>query len=271
MTQWLANLSWQVVLMVVAVLVAARIVLGRFNSRPAAIIGEAAESLAVALAVVYLVVKPFLIQAFFIPSGSMRPTLLERDHIIVNKLVYRFREPERGDVVVFRAPKDATQDGKEKDFIKRVIGLPGDTLEIHRGFVTVGPRQLDHYELRKYLSVHAPRSDVYVKLRDDGVLVNGRKITDRQVAAAVGEPEARVSVFPGRVFRNGKLLNEPYTAEDPNEDTPFLKVPPGRLFVMGDNRNDSNDSRRWGPLERRRVLGKAMFTFWPVRRIGWIH
>ena len=79
-----------------------------------------------AMALVFFIIRPFIVQAFFIPSASMHPTLLEHDHILVNKFIYRFREPKLGDVVVFKSPPEANPDGQERDFIKRVVGIPGD-------------------------------------------------------------------------------------------------------------------------------------------------
>ncbi|MCC6445075.1 MAG: signal peptidase I [Armatimonadetes bacterium] len=169
--------------------------------------GEVLESALIAIVLVFLIIRPYVVQAFYIPSGSMHPTLLERDRILVNKFVYRFREPKRGDVVVFKAPSQASPDGREKDFIKRVVGLPGDTLEV----------------------------------RD------------------------------GATYINGKPLREPYIEEPPYYVYPPYQIPQGMLFVMGDNRNDSNDSHSWGPLERSRILGKALVVFWPFSRAGLIH
>lgn len=172
---------------------------------------EFLDSAIVALALVFLIIKPFIVQAFWIPSDSMLPTLHRNDRILVNKFIYRFREPRRGDVIVFRAPEAALRasfdgDHGEKDFIKRVIGLPGDE----------------------------------IKIRDRTVYVNGEE------------------------------LIEPYISDEPPYDFPrgrgTYKVPKDSLFVMGDNRPNSNDSHIWGPLPRDEVLGKAFVIFWPPGR-----
>ena len=270
MTEWLANLSWRVIIVVCMILTILRFALGRMDSRSAKTAAEASESLAIALAVVYLIIKPFLVQAFFIPSASMHPTLLEHDHIIVNKLVYRIGEPKHGDVVVFRAPPEATEDGKEKDFIKRVIGLPGDTLEVRPGSIEVGGQVYDIRSIKQYLGIYGERGEIRIRLSSDGAYVNGRKITKRQMAIAAGDPNLPVTIHPGYVIRNGKALQEPYAAEDPEDAMYPIKLPPGKLFMMGDNRNNSNDSRVWGMLDRSRVQGKAMFIFWPFGRIRWV-
>ena len=109
----------------------------------------------------------------------------------------------------------------------------------------------------------------------------------RGLAAAAGKPNEEVIMRPGTVYVNGKPLDEPYLAEDPDErypaDTPeewveideedrrVVKIPEGKLLMLGDNRNRSRDSRYWGLLDRDRVLGKAMFIFWPLNRIRWVH
>lgn len=170
-------------------------------------IGEVMESLIIAVVIVFLVIRPFVVQAFYIPSQSMIPTLRENDRILVNKMSYRLRSPGRHEVVVFRAPPEACEgepDGEEKDFVKRVIGLPGDTVEIHRGTIYV----------------------------------------------------------------NGKPEQEPYVLEPPYYDMPPRIIPEGKLFVLGDNRNHSNDSHRWGELDRDRVIGQAVYIFWPPSRAG---
>lgn len=279
----LANLAWWQVLIIVAVLLGIRFALAKRSSPFAKSVAETAESLAVAMALVFFLIRPFVVQAFYIPSASMHPTLLEQDHILVNKFVYRFKEPRLGDVVVFKSPPEARQN--ENDFIKRVIGVPGDTVRITPGYVMIGKNQYNHGYLREILS--EPGRDITVKLVGDKVLVDGREVTKAEVAAAAGVSGEKVNVVPGEVYINGKPLVEPYTAEDPDlpypsdltpkrwvvkekiggEDVQLVKIPKGRLLVMGDNRNNSADARYWGLLDRRRMLGKAMVIFWPLGRM----
>jgi signal peptidase I len=175
-----------------------------------------------------LLIKTFLIQAFYIPSPSMHPTLIENDRVLVNRMAYRFHDPRRGDVVVFenphpppvhRSPLAAfvnwlgeglglSHDGRNRDFIKRVIGLPGDLVEIHRGVV----------------------------------------------------------------FVNGTKLSEPYLSpkRDLGSYGPY-HVPADSLFVLGDNRTDSDDSRgSLGYIPAGKVLGRAFVIVWPPSRWGWI-
>ncbi|MCL5736708.1 MAG: signal peptidase I [Actinobacteria bacterium] len=318
-TERLANLSIPTVIITIIVLLALRFALRKQKHQIAKSIAEMAESLAWAMGLVFLIIRPFFVQAFFIPSASMHPTLLEHDHILVNKLVYRVKEPKLGDVVVFKAPPEATPDMvqevvkeaddrglsgeerkqyiaretrcREKDFIKRVIGVPGDLVRITPGYVIVGENQYDHRYLESALRGYAsPNGEGKVKLTNGRVLVDGKLVSNSEVAAAVGEANARVKVVPGAVYINGKAIREPYTAEDPDlpypmlagprptdpewivtkDKVPEVKIPKGKLLVMGDNRNDSNDARFWGLLDRQRVLGKAMFVFWPLTRVKWV-
>lgn len=156
---------------------------------------------------VALLVKTFLIQAFQIPSASMHPTLLEGDRVLVNKLSYRLHDINRGDVVVFRRPVNMSAGPNDpEDLIKRVVGLPGDTLQT----------------------------------RGDTLYVNGR------------------------------ALHEPYLAKGTstlNIDEP-VTVPAGRIWVMGDNRGDSQDSRVFGPIPQDSVVGRAFVRMWPPSRMG---
>jgi signal peptidase I len=182
---------------------------------------------AVALA---LVIKTFVVQAFFIPSPSMHETLIENDRVLVNRTVYRFHPPRRGDVIVFQNPHPRpshdnpvaaflhwlaqglgfSQGGRNKDYIKRVIGLPGDTVEMNRGVVYV----------------------------------------------------------------NGTPLREPYVSQanvDFAQYGPY-HVPPDSLFVLGDNRTDSDDSRgSLGFIPMDKVLGRAFVIIWPPSRWRVIH
>ncbi|MCC6731187.1 MAG: signal peptidase I [Chthonomonadales bacterium] len=238
-TEWLANLSVGTIVALAFALTVIRLALAPSRSVAARAVAELVESLIIAGVLVFLIIRPFFLQAFFIPSESMEPTLMGHqaglsptgvnhtdtinDHIFVNKLLYRFREPRRGEIIVFRAEKKADVQGgmqTEHVLIKRLIGVPGDTIEVRP---------------------------------DPG-----------------GEDVVHV-------WRNGKELREPYVKE-PMRETPLaqfatrgpLTLGPGQLFVMGDNRNNSNDSRFWGPLPRSRVIGKASFIFWPLSRIGLI-
>lgn len=198
---------WKIAALVAAIALL-RVIYTVWKSAPArTFLLELFDSGLIAFALVFFLVRPFVVQAFYIPSISMEPTLKVYDRILVNKFIYRLTEPRRFDIAVFRAPEAAMSAGGQKDYIKRIIGLPGDVLEIRR------------YE---------------------GVFVDGKK------------------------------LEEPYIGPDqvPNYDWGPFEVPPGKVFVLGDNRNDSNDSHLWGFLDRDRILGKAMVIFWPLTRIG---
>jgi signal peptidase I len=151
-----------------------------------------------------LVVKTYLIEAFYIPSGSMEPTLQTGDRVLVNKLSYRLHAVHRGDVVVFKRPPGVAGDANIKDFIKRVIGLPGDTVETR------------------------------------------------------GEA----------VFVNGKRLKEPYlpSATRTVPSIELKTIPAHHFWVMGDNRTNSSDSRFFGPIEEKTIIGRAFVQVWPVTR-----
>src|SRR5207248_1521521 len=137
-TDWLANISVKWVLVVAGLLLVFRMSLPRMRTLPkqwADSTAEFVESALIAIVLVFLVIRPFVVQAFYIPSGSMLDTLHIEDRILVNKFLYHFRPPKRDDIVVFHAPPVASPD--EKDFIKRVIGQPGDTVQVTPDTVTV--------------------------------------------------------------------------------------------------------------------------------------
>ncbi len=174
--------------------------------------------------VVAVLIKTFLVQAFFIPSASMRDTLLEGDRVMVNKLAYRFGEPGRGDVIVFDSPLADPSDGEnfvgaifrniaealglstpDTALIKRVIAIGGDSMEI----------------------------------RGNTVLVNG------------------------------SVVDEPYlTGSVQMADLGPFQIPVDHVFVMGDNRNQSEDGRRFGPIPESSIIGKAFVRVWPPSRWG---
>jgi signal peptidase I len=201
---WLGQVSIGWVLAALALLLTVRLAVARKRVLGRAADGAATwlDSAVLALALVFLVLRPFVMQAFYIPSESMRSTLEVGDRILVNKLSYRFGSPQRGDVVVFAAPPAASPEGKE--FIKRVVGLPGDT----------------------------------------------------------------VAVEDGQLVVNGVPQREPYLDEPISYEQAPVTVPPGSYWVLGDNRNESNDSHLWGPLAGCRIVGRAALRFWPPFRVG---
>lgn len=161
--------------------------------RTGRLLREVAETVLIAV-LLALVVRAFLVESFEVQGHSMEPTLHDGERLLVNKFLYRFQDPTRGDIVVFRYPL-----GTERDFIKRVIGVPGD----------------------------------------------------------------RVRIEEGRVFVNGELLEEPYVARRDGYSMPERVVPPGHLFVLGDNRGNSEDSRIFGFVPLHLLVGKAMVVYWP--------
>jgi signal peptidase I len=167
------------------------------------VVREYAEALIIAV-LLALVIRTFVVQAFKIPSGSMLPTLQIGDHILVNKFLYYFRPIQRGEVIVFKFPQD-----ESRDFIKRVIGLPGETLEI----------------------------------RGKQVLINGKPLD---------EPYAVYGDWPTQRLGEREQMGP-------------IVIPPGRLFMMGDNRDHSMDSRVWGFLDEHKVKGKAFIIYFSVK------
>ena len=182
-----------------------------------------------------LLLRSFLVEPFRIPSGSMMPTLLVGDFILVNKFAYGLRlpvantkimeidEPERGDVVVFRYPKDPSV-----DYIKRVVGLPGDTIRYANKVVYVNGRPAGQVPAGIYVG------------RGSGVSMSGASKRREQL----GDLQHDILVMP----RNPGVEGEYVVGED-------------EYFVMGDNRDNSNDSRYWGTVPEENLVGKA-FRIW---------
>jgi signal peptidase I len=189
------------------------------------IVREYFESLVIAV-VLALFIRTFVVQAFKIPTGSMEQNLLIGDHLLVNKFVFGaavsplerailpMREIKRKDVIVFKYPEEP-----ERDFIKRVIGLPGDTVE----------------------------------LRNKRVFINGKQLD---------EPYVYYLVDPPPIPQEVEMSTELQTGGDPRVQYGPVTVPPGQYFVMGDNRDNSQDSRYWGFLPRENVKGRALVIYW---------
>jgi signal peptidase I len=183
-------------------------------------------ALAIGLA---LLIQAFLVKPYQIPSPSMEPTLDIGQRVLVNRVVYHFKDPQPGDVVVFHPPAGATdggaecgverkpdqpcpegtQDRSDENFIKRIVAGPGDTLSI----------------------------------RDGHPVVNGVEDKDEDYILPCG---------------GGPICNL----------SDEITIPPDQYFMMGDNRGRSDDSRYWGPVPRDWIIGEAFFTYWPPNRIG---
>jgi signal peptidase I len=188
----------------------------QYKQKKKSVAREWVESIVVAF-ILAMIIRTFVIQAFKIPTGSMRSTLLEGDLILVNKFIYGAKipfidlnlpalmQPKRGDVIVFIYPQ-----GPKKDFIKRLAGLPGETLEI----------------------------------KDGTVYVNDKPLID--------------SIFNQRYY---------YNRGEFGEEGRKIKIPDDNFFVLGDNSASSQDSRYWGFVPRKNILGKALVIYWPPQRI----
>jgi signal peptidase I len=189
-----------------------------------------------------LLVKAFVVQAFYIPSGSMEPTLAISDRVLVNKLSYRFGDPSRGDIVVFEAPPgEATP--QIKDLIKRVIGLPGDVVEGRDSRIYVNGQLLEEPYLkpevrsRTFGPYYVPKQHDQIKQVDDQTIeVNGTRIT------------ARLQIAPPHDANGGIADNE--------------------YYMLGDNRLDSKDSTAFGPIRGDSIIGRAFLRVWPLGSFG---
>ena len=198
---------------------------------------------------IVFVLRSFLFEPFKIPSGSMIPTLLVGDFILVNKFTYGIRlpvinkkiisinDPQRGDVMVFRYPEDPSL-----DYIKRVVGVPGDTVAYQNKQLSIKGQPVAKTKLEDYLH---PERLYYSEQFQANMGVEHRFLNDSDAPAFVPDP-AR---FPYRE-------NCTYNASGV-----ICKVPAGHYFMMGDNRDNSRDSRAWGFVPEANIVGKAFFVW----------
>ncbi len=164
------------------------------------LIREIIETITFTLLILFVI--RLAVQSFRTDGQSMEPNFHTDEYVLVNKAVYLFQQPQRGDVVIFHYPLDI-----HKDFIKRVIGLPGDTIHVTNTSVNI----------------------------------------------------------------DGQTLREPYIRVPFNFEMKSWKLAPDQFFVMGDNRDNSLDSRSWGPLDRSYIIGKVIVAYWPLNDLGLIN
>lgn len=168
------------------------------------------------------IIKTFVAQAFFIPSGSMVPQLAVGDRVVVSKLAYRLHDPRRGDIIVFDNPTQAAPEA-EPPLPERVV----------RGIL-------------ESVGLSTPSTEEYIK-------------------RVIGLPGEKVEGRDGRVYVDGRELVEPYLAQGPTtRDFAPVTLGAGQLWVMGDNRENSSDSRVFGPIDESTVVGRAFVKVWPV-------
>jgi len=158
---------------------------------------------------IFVVVYVFIAQPFQVKGDSMKPNLHDGEYLLVSKLSYRFGHPARGDIIVFEYPN-----APQYDYVKRIIGLPGETIEIKGDAVYINKKVLDE----KYLA--------------EEIITTGKSFLKEWVQ---------------------------------------FKIPEGEYFVMGDNRERSSDSRQWGTLPAKNIIGKSWIRYWPLSAVEVIH
>jgi len=229
---------------------------------------ETIDSAAIAIGLVLFIIQPFILQAFFIPSGSMEDTLLVGDRLLVSKLVYRLKPPTFQDVIVFKAPKAArinnADPNEEMDYIKRCMGTPGDT-------VFVVNRQVFRNGARV--------SEPYTKWSNGPSLASG-SAPDERTGGTGTRFSYDMKIVGGAVYARAYDENGQrgaWTQNDalvPEGDQAAIsaanpgKVPPGKYLFLGDHRSNSNDGHVWGFCPREAIVGKAICVFWPPTRLG---
>jgi signal peptidase I len=245
--------------------------------------GEALDALIYAGVFVFMVIRPFVIQAFLIPSGSMWPTLGVNDFIVANKAVYRYTQPKDNDVVVFHPPdRSAHPDQLDAeghitvDFVKRLIGSPGETIEFRDGSLyrngQIDPLDAKHahfsipdqegsaeptsfHEMPEEQVKSLPRANFkFVKYKGQVIPLNYSQYD-------ANSPNPAMNAY-------GPVVKE-FEIDDPQTQHELMKapaqpIPPGMYFFMGDNRNGSDDGRYWGLVPRDSIIGRSEFVWLPL-------
>ena len=234
---------------------------------------ETLDSAAIAIGLVLFIIQPFLIQAFYIPSGSMENTLLGPppgqtsggDRLLVSRLLYRLRDPKFQEVVVFKAPPRAEETSAglpegENDFIKRCIGEPGD-------IVYAANRK--YYRIAKGSKTAVLLREPYVKWSPapaffsyDMKIVGGHVYSREYHTPNIPDDWTRES------HPNTGTQEEQQALQQRINNAAPEAIPDGKYLVLGDHRNNSNDGHAWGFVPRENFIGKALCIFWPPKRVG---
>ncbi|MCG9127115.1 signal peptidase I [Candidatus Poribacteria bacterium] len=214
------------------------------------IVWEYTQVIVVALILVFGFIRPFVVEAFKIPSGSMEDTLLVGDRILVCKFIYGiklpgtdirvfdFHKPTRGDVFVFIPPHETN-----RNFIKRIVAVEGDTVHTKGRTLYVNNIAVEDGDFTKHVSSHFRRGGDFPPFRSPPPYMNNNEL-----------------------FKDFTLSDNQFRRRFP-EGNPYV-VPKGMVFAMGDNRDQSSDSRTWGPVEVNRIKGQAFMVYWSYNGKG---
>jgi signal peptidase I len=261
-------------------------------------LNEAMDAIVYAGVFVFMLIRPFAVQAFLIPSGSMLQTLYLNDFIVANKAIYRYSEPKVGDIIVFKPPLRALDDLKQDvDFIKRCQGIPGDVVQVVNGkLVRNGKPVIEPYLSNSMGNGNPAQSGADVQMATDWKLIH---------YVGKARPDLYDQYFPVQIRRDAPET-ERYNYKDPamicrlyavgagdEESTksavrywkerssftpkeeefereiglaPPAAVPKGFVLMMGDNRDNSYDGRAWGLVAREDVIGRSEFIWLPISR-----
>lgn len=235
--------------------------------------------------ILVLIIQKFYLGNFLVPTGSMIPTIIPKDRLFGNMIVYKFSKPKRGDIIVFKEPIQ-----NKVLYTKRLMGLPGEKVEIESGVLYVNGNKLAGNKLeREYTDLGEIQGQEWIvpKKGDELEIVPNRNYTDdfRIRNINISEVQDYILKNPGEIsellpeldfYVNGKktgmVLDFIHNKENIEKlirgETVKTKIEEDYYFALGDNTNGSYDSRWWGFVSENRIKGRAFFRFWPVNRIG---
>ncbi len=223
-----------------------------------------AESLVYASIIVFFLIRPYGIQTFKIPSESMLDTLKPNDILLVNKWIYRVEDPKFGEIVVFKPPKEALEPEQDPntDFVKRLIGEPGDVIEIRNGKLYRNGNLTEEPYVRLYARKFFPGAPPEP--------VDYNEIPYFKLVAYKGHYYSVMRDRAGHIHIHPRIDPDSLSHEELQQivESPPAAIPKNHYLMLGDNRNNSKDGRYWGLIERHQVVGRAWRIVLPPSRWG---